>query len=213
MVATALALAAAYLAGAIPTGLFVGKAKGVDLREVGSKNIGFTNAWRVLGAGPGLVVLVVDVGKAFAAARYLPPLADSSAAWVPAAAGIAVLLGNFFNVFLRGKGGKGVATGLGVFAALAPQSIGAAAVVFFLTVAATRYISLGSLLAVTVLLAGTLYWDDWPVRAIAALTWALVVYKHRENIGRLRAGTERKFGRAGSEPSKPETLDGGSQPR
>ncbi len=194
------AVAAAYAVGAIPTGLLVGKAKGVDLREHGSRNIGFTNAWRVLGAGPGLLVLVVDVGKAYAitwALMHWPEarLFDHA----PVVFALSTLLGNMFNVFLRGGGGKGIGAGLGVYLALAPKAMLSGVAVFLLLVIPTRYISLSSLAAATVLAIGTWLWYGSVVAGVTTAIVAVIYWKHRGNIKRLLAGTERKFGRAGSE--------------
>lgn len=191
----------AYLVGAIPSGLLIGKAThGVDLRTVGSKNIGFTNAWRVLGAGPGIAVLIADVGKALAAAWFLPRWFDHAGwAYLYIAVAFCVMLGNMVNVFLKGGGGKGIGTGLGVFAALSPWGIAAGLVVFGVLLALFRYISLGALAATVTLCAVSWFKAPQPVFWLTALMTVIVFYKHRENIKRLLAGTERKFGRAGTE--------------
>lgn len=194
------AVAAAYAVGAIPTGLLVGKAKGVDLREHGSRNIGFTNAWRVLGAVPGIVVLVVDVGKAYGIVWGLMRWPEAQLfGHAPVVFALATLLGNMFNVFLRGGGGKGIGAGLGVYLALAPKAMLSGVAVFLLLVFPTRYISLSSLAAATVLAIGTWAWYGPVAGTVTTLIVAVIYWKHRENIRRLLAGTERKFGRAGGE--------------
>lgn len=195
-------LVAAYLIGAIPTGLLIGRwfAK-VDLRTVGSKNIGFTNAWRVLGWRLAVPVLLLDIAKGLLAVLLLPLLAVGDpggdfGVWC----GLAALLGNLFNVFLGFRGGKGVATGLGVFIGLAPLAALVAFLVFFALVWATRYISLGALVAAVVLTVaigalhpiGLLFW-------FSVATTVVIFAKHRGNISRLLAGTERRFGQSGSE--------------
>lgn len=201
--AVAGALVVGYLLGAIPTGLLIGKwFAGIDIREHGSKNIGFTNALRVLGWKLGVPVLVIDVGKAVAAVLLLPMLARLVAGGAlplePLAVfvGAAVLLGNLVNVFLGGGGGKGVATALGVFLALAWLPTLVALGVFLVALAATRYVSLGSILAAVVLPVGVLLTQGH--KALFWMTLAIsiaVIVKHRANIARLMAGTENKVGR------------------
>jgi len=193
-----------YLIGAFPTGYLIGRAKGVDLRKHGSGNIGFTNAWRTLGAAPGLAVLFIDAGKAWAGTLFLPQV-FSTEGWAFAASlvAIAVMVGNMFNVFLKGGGGKGIGTGLGVFLALAPKSMFACFAVFAIISSLTRYISLGSLAGAFVLAASSWFWYDNIVASVTTAVVTVVFIKHKGNIQRLMAGTERKFGRAGSDPPPP----------
>jgi len=194
------AVAAAYAVGAFPTGLLVGKMKGVDLREHGSRNIGFTNAWRVLGAGPGIVVLVVDVGKAYGITWLLMRWPEAQLfVHAPVVFALSALIGNMFNIFLRGGGGKGIGAGLGVYLALAPKAMLSGVAVFFLLIFPTRYISLSSLAAATVLAIGTWLWYGPVIATVTTTIVAVIYWKHRENIKRLLNGTERKFGKAGSE--------------
>lgn len=201
MVLGGAAIALGYVAGAIPTGLLVGKLRGVDLREVGSKNIGFTNAWRVLGWKEGLAVLAIDAGKAAAATALLPRfLPHPEWPWLPVAVGFAVMLGNMVNVFLNAKGGKGIASGLGVFAVLSPYATALALALFIVAVAATRYISVGSIIATTALMGGSHTWAPPLVAWMMTAIWAFVIWKHRENIARLRRGEERKFGAPAATP-------------
>ena len=193
-----------YLVGAFPTGYLIGRAKGVDLRKHGSGNIGFTNAWRTLGAVPGLAVLFIDAGKAWAATLFLPQVLPTDGwAFAPSLVAIAVMVGNMFNIFLKGGGGKGIGTGLGVFLALAPKSMLACMAVCATLVALTRYISLGSLAGAFVLAASSWWWYSPIVASVTTAVVTVVFIKHKGNIQRLMAGTERKFGKAGSEPPAP----------
>lgn len=201
-IAVVVALVVGYLIGAIPTGLLIGKRfAGIDIREHGSKNIGFTNALRVLGWKLGVPVLIIDVGKAVAAVLVLPWLATLVGGATPLQplavyVGAAVLLGNLVNVFLGGAGGKGVATALGVFLALAWGPTLIALAVFGVTLAATRYVSLGSILAAVALPVGILLsTGHGALFVMTLLISAAVIVKHRANIQRLIAGTENKIGK------------------
>jgi len=188
-------LVVCYLAGAIPSGLLISRqAAGIDIREHGSRNIGMTNVWRVLGWKLGLATLLADVLKAFAAVQVVPALGGAAIPALGVYAGAAVLIGNFFNVFLGGKGGKGVASSLGVFLALAPLSAAVVLVIFLAVVGLTRYISLGSVLA-----AAAFPVSVYTVRGVEPVFWLvlvialLVILKHRANIGRLLKGTESRI--------------------
>lgn len=197
MVGSILVLLAAYFVGAIPTGLLLGRwFGGVDLREHGSKNIGFTNAVRVLGWKVGVPVLVVDVGKAAAATAWLPALAGAGApALLPVLAGIAVLVGNLFNVFLGFRGGKGVATAFGVFLVLTPVPVLFALGAFLAVLAVTRYVSAGAMAAAVVLAVATgVLHGLGATFGVTALAAVGVIVKHRANIARLMQGTENRIG-------------------
>ncbi|MBX3729385.1 MAG: glycerol-3-phosphate 1-O-acyltransferase PlsY [Candidatus Sumerlaeia bacterium] len=197
MVGSILVLLAAYFVGAIPTGLLLGRwFGGVDLREHGSKNIGFTNAVRVLGWKVGVPVLVVDVGKAAAATAWLPALAGAGApALLPVLAGIAVLVGNLFNVFLGFRGGKGVATAFGVFLVLTPVPVLFALGAFLAVLAVTRYVSAGAMTAAVVLAVATgVLHGLGATFGVTALAAVGVIVKHRANIARLMQGTENRIG-------------------
>jgi glycerol-3-phosphate acyltransferase PlsY len=195
---TWVALVLAYVVGSFPTAYLVGKANGVDLRTVGSGNLGATNVFRTLGWKWGLLVYVVDFLKGLLPVLYLPALAGmpgGASGWAMAF-GVLAILGHVKPVFLLGKGGgKGVATASGVFVALAPIAAGLAVAAFVVCVALTRYVSLGSLVGAAVL-AATLVVRD----GASPLTWlgctiaAFVFYTHRDNIGRLRRGEERRIG-------------------
>ena len=213
-----LVLVLSYLLGAVPFSLVVARALGVDLRQHGSGNAGATNAMRVLGKGPGLLVFLLDFGKGLAAVTLVSRLADVgalvgvlgsrpelAAAWVATLAGTAAMLGHVFTVWGRvffgsWKGGKGVATGAGMLAGLAPLPVALAAVVFASVLAATRYVSLGSILAAVslpVTLAVLHVAFDWrsppPVWIFALVVPAFIVWTHRANVRRLLDGTESRI--------------------
>ncbi|MDX2116102.1 MAG: glycerol-3-phosphate 1-O-acyltransferase PlsY [Planctomycetota bacterium] len=223
-------IVAAYLAGSIPFGLLLGLARGVDIRQHGSKNIGATNAGRVLGRPWGVLCFVLDVLKGAAPVALAgwwmrtiqqPSITATEAAlWLGVAA--AAVLGHVFPVFLRFKGGKGVATGfgalLGVWGYLTLPALGALAI-WVISVRVTRYVSVASILAAasipvfTVLLAASsgasrgvsvlaAVAERWPFVAITAVLGTLVIVRHRANIARLIAGKEPKIG--GKAP-RPET--------
>ncbi len=187
-----LLIIAAYLLGSIPTGLLLAKAAGVDIRSSGSGNIGATNVYRTLGRSVGILTLSGDCLKGaipVVVARYF----GMSDLWI-AAAGLAAFLGHVYTIFLGFKGGKGVATALGVFLAVSPAAIGSALLIFVAVVWKWRYISLGSIAAAVAMPGMVAVFDSRPpVVVMAAIVALLVVWKHRENIKRLRSGTESKF--------------------
>ena len=182
----------AYFLGSIPTGLLLAKAAGVDIRSSGSGNIGATNVYRTLGRSVGVMTLVGDCLKGLLpvlAARYLA----FSDPWI-AAVGLAAFLGHVYTIFLCFKGGKGVATALGVFLGISPLAVGGALVIFIAVVWKSRYISLGSITAAAVMPGLVAVIDGRPPLVLMSVfIAALVVWKHRENIQRLRAGVENKF--------------------
>lgn len=195
---TWVALGLAYVVGSFPTAYLVGKANGVDLRTVGSGNLGATNVFRTLGWKWGLLVYVVDFLKGLLPVLYLPTLAGVTggpSGWAMAF-GVFAILGHVKPVFLLGKGGgKGVATASGVFVALAPLPAALAVVAFALCVAITRYVSLGSLVGAAVLAATLLVRDgSTPLTWLGGTIAAFVFFTHRDNIGRLRRGEERRIG-------------------
>jgi len=187
-----LLLAGAYLLGSIPTGLLLAKAAGVDIRTTGSGNIGATNVYRTLGRSVGIATLVGDCLKGLLpvlAAKYL----GMTELWV-ALAGLAAFLGHVYTVFLGFKGGKGVATALGVFLGISPLSVLVALGIFIACVATSRFISLGSIVAAAAMPPIVAILDGRPPFVVVTLVIAiLVIWKHRENIQRLRAGTENRF--------------------
>jgi glycerol-3-phosphate acyltransferase PlsY len=191
----------AFFLGAVPFGFIAGRMRGVDLREHGSKNIGATNTLRVLGPRAGVMVLLLDAAKGLlpvlVARRMGADAADpGAAAWWVVAVGMAAVLGHTYSPYVRFKGGKGVATSLGVLIALNPLVAGISFAVFFLTVWLTRYVSLGSMLgAVT---QAALFWalpgQPLAYRLFATLVGVFVVVRHRANVRRLMNGTESRFG-------------------
>jgi glycerol-3-phosphate acyltransferase PlsY len=187
-----LLIAAAYLAGSIPFGMVLARAKGVDLRSVGSGNIGATNVARAMGKGWAVLVLLLDAAKGFVPVWLGGRLGMSAA--VIALAGGAAIVGHMFTVFLRGRGGKGVATSLGVALALSPIAALVGFGAYIAIFAVTRLSSLGSLLGVwTFALLFVL--RESPARPLMALALggaALVTLRHRENISRLVRGQEKK---------------------
>jgi glycerol-3-phosphate acyltransferase PlsY len=210
--ANAAGLAIAYLLGSIPTGYLAGRLfKGIDIREHGSRSTGATNALRILGKGPALLVLVVDVLKGAAAValvRWLATgFAGSSAvdpeAWMPwavCAAGLAALLGHGRSIWLGFSGGKSAATGLGVLLAMSwPVGLGAAAV-FVAVLAAVRIVSLGSMLAALTAMALVFGLPEpLPYRLLVVAGGIYVIARHRANVRRLLAGTEPRLGQRSPE--------------
>jgi len=191
-------LAVAYVAGSIPTAYLVGRHHGVDLRTVGSGNLGATNVLRTFGWRWGAAVYAVDVLKGALPVLLLGRMAPPSVgAWAPIAVGVAAIVGHVRPLFLMGQGGgKGVATASGVFLALAPLPTLLAILVFAAVVWQTRYVSAGSLAAAAVLPA-VLWWQAravTPLVAVGAAVAAFVFWTHRDNIGRLRRGEERRVG-------------------
>lgn len=196
---TLLLFPAAYLLGSIPFGLLLAKLfAGTDVRAAGSGNIGATNVARVAGPLPGILTLALDAGKGWLAVWLASRITPDNAA-VAVVCGILVLLGHCFPVWLRFRGGKGVATAAGVFAALCPEALLAALILFALVVWFWRFVSLGSLAAAaSIPLLVYLLWAPHfappPVVDIGAIAIAaLVIYQHRGNIGRLVRGEEPKF--------------------
>jgi glycerol-3-phosphate acyltransferase PlsY len=197
-------LIAGYSLGSIPFGLLVARLKGVDIRQEGSRNIGATNVWRVCGWRYGLPVFVLDVLKGLGAvlvSRWIAARLGEDAAWAGIAAAMACILGHSFPVWLRFKGGKGVATSLGVFTGLMPLPSLAALLLWGLVFKATGYVSLASIVAAVSLplfaagaqVAGR--GPGWPAVGLVGVAAVLVVARHRGNIQRLHAGTENRFGR------------------
>lgn len=197
-----LAAAIGYVLGAIPFGLLVGRyTKGIDLRQYGSHRTGATNALRTLGAKAAALVFLLDVGKgvlAVVVARLLFP-ADPLVEWAAAAAGVAAIVGHNWSVFIGFTGGRGVATSAGALTAMSVWTILILAPIVFLIIWRTRYVSLGSVtgaLGAPVIsgLLAALGAASGPAVAYALASGILVTVAHADNIGRLRAGKERKIG-------------------
>jgi len=193
-----LGLLISYLVGSIPFAYLAGRAKGVDLRKHGSGNLGATNAIRVLGPRIGGLVYLGDTLKGTLPALLLPPRVDATHPELWAIAfGCAAIVGHVRPIFLLGKGGgKGVATAGGVFFGLAPIPALIALAGFVITVAATRYASIGSMVAAVLLPAMIFFFKGGvsPLFVISCAIGLFVVWMHRANIGRLRTGTEPKVG-------------------
>ena len=195
-------LVPAYLLGAIPTSFLVARwARGVDLRTVGSRNLGATNLFRLLGWKAAAPVALFDVGKGAAPVLVYGALTGEPSWWALMVGGAAVL-GHVFSPFVSFKGGKGVATAAGVFLAYLPGAIGAAAVVWIGLVAFTGYVSLGSIFAALAfpVLVKLLYPSRVTAFWVAGCVAAFIVVNHRANIRRLLAGTEARFRRKAAAP-------------
>jgi glycerol-3-phosphate acyltransferase PlsY len=205
------AMVLAYMCGSIPSSVWWGKALyGVDVREHGSNNAGATNTFRVLGPKAGIPVLMIDILKGFAPVRVLPnfsQLEPDTPAWMWLRVGlvIATVLGHLYPVFAGFRGGKGVATSLGGVLAVHPGAAGICVAVFGLVFAASRYVSLSSLAAaLSFPLAVSLIWrEPSPIKVGFSIVLCLIViYTHRENIGRLLRGQENRLALAGRNGSR-----------
>jgi acyl phosphate:glycerol-3-phosphate acyltransferase len=222
-----------YLLGSIPTGFLVAKAKGVDIRSVGSGNIGATNVFRILGKGPGIFVLLADAVKGAVAVLAVRPLTEfgiqvlapetasvltqisgqvslveryASHLWsnYREVTGICAILGHNYTCWLKFKGGKGIATTAGVFAALAPAAFGIALATWLVVFAASRYVSLASIVAAVALPLAVWFTGNGALLiGVSTALGALAIYKHKANIQRLLAGTENRIGAKKPEPPAP----------
>ena len=187
-----LLVAGAYLLGSIPTGLLLGRLYGIDVRKEGSGNIGATNLYRTVGRKVGVMTLVGDCLKGLlpVLAVKLSTLPSDYAAWV----GLAAFCGHVFSAFLKFKGGKGVATALGVFLALSPLAVAVVLAVFVVMMLVWRYVSLGSITAAAVMpLAVWLLGEGRVLGIVTMVISVIVILRHIENIKRLVAGTESRF--------------------
>ena len=192
-----LTLLLCYLLGAIPFGLIVGKiVKGVDIRDFGSGNIGFTNVLRTLGPGPGFVVMVFDVTKGFVAVALCRLLGMDD--YLIVLGGILSILGHSFSVFLKFAGGRSVATSLGVIAGLTPSIAAIAFGIWLVIVALSRIVSVASMIAAASVPLMMFFWrsQNAPVsyKIVAVAAALLIIIKHRPNIIRLLNGTESRLG-------------------
>ena len=198
MIAILLSLICGYLLGSVPFGLIAGRLHGVDVREHGSKNIGATNVWRVCGRKYGLPVFFLDAAKGAASVWIGNAIAvrgGGDAAWCMVVGGMACVLGHSFPVWLKFKGGKGVATSLGAIIGLMWKVslivFGLWAILF----AITRYVSLASIVAAAAFpIVAFLFGARGPMLGFAVIAAALVIVRHKSNIQRLLAGTEKRFG-------------------
>jgi glycerol-3-phosphate acyltransferase PlsY len=202
--------AVAYLLGSIPTGFLVAKASGVDIRTMGSGNIGATNVFRIVGKTAGIFVLVFDGLKGYAACAWVPDAAlryfgstlDSQPSVLNAndvlhiIGGVCAILGHNYTCWLKFKGGKGIATSAGVLAALVPMALVIILIIWIVVFAVSRYVSMASIAASVALpFAAFFTGNSGTVVAVTAAMAGLAVYKHRANIQRLLNGTESRFGR------------------
>lgn len=188
-------LALAYIAGSLPSSYLAGRLRGVDLRERGSGNLGATNVYRVLGAGAAIPVMFADIAKGFVPAALFPGWDGSPDGRLAIAYGCAAIAGHVWSAFLRFRGGKGVATGAGVLFALVPLATVLALLLWIGVVALTRYVSVGSILTATLVpVLAALFDASGAVVAFCVVVAAFVWWTHRENIRRLLAGTENRFG-------------------
>jgi glycerol-3-phosphate acyltransferase PlsY len=183
----------AYVIGSVPSGYLLGKLRGVDVRTIGSGNVGATNVARAVGKSQGIITLIADAAKG-----YLPvftALVLGQDSLTVALTAIAVFLGHLYPLFLNFQGGKGVATGFGALLALAPLATLVLVVVFVLTVVATRIVSLGSLATAVAAPLSLWFFHQPPVIvAMGCFLGAMVMMRHRGNIQRLLAGSEPRFG-------------------
>jgi len=184
---------AAYLLGATPTSYIAGRlGRGIDLREHGSKNLGATNVYRILGWKYAIPVALVDIAKGAIPVLFAP---STPYPWLPLAAGGAAVLGHMFSPYVRFKGGKGVATAAGMFLALAPLAVLIAIAVWVACLWLTGYVSLSSIigvLSVPLTVALLQPGESYVFWASVALV-VLIIFAHRRNIARLIAGTESRF--------------------
>jgi acyl phosphate:glycerol-3-phosphate acyltransferase len=201
-IAAVLCVALAYASGSLPWGLWVGRmARGVDIRTVGSGNLGATNVYRTLGPALGILTLLLDVAKGALPVWLLPHTALGVAFpggpdWCRVAVGLAAVAGHVWTFLAGFRGGKGVATTVGVLLALAPLAFGVFVLAFVVVVAVTRYISLGSTLGAVAFAIALAYGAHGLAdpRVILGVALALlVIARHRENFRRLAQGTERRF--------------------
>jgi glycerol-3-phosphate acyltransferase PlsY len=188
-----LVILAAYCLGSIPFAFVLARRWGADLRGIGSGNLGAANVVRASGLRAGVIVALLDVAKGAASVMLAERFGASTAA--PALAGVAAVVGHVYPVWLRFRGGKGVATACGVFSVLTPVAVPPALAVFVATVWLTKYVSAGSVLA-SIVLPTVAYATGSPGAAVVAASacGALIVFRHRSNLARLKTGTERRLG-------------------
>ena len=196
----ALLVLAAYVVGSLPFGLLAGKMRGIDIRQHGSGNIGATNVFRICGKRLGIAVFVLDLIKGLLPVILAKQLTSGSQGLVPVFCGVAAILGHNFPIWLKLRGGKGIAASAGVVGGLLPWALLVALIVWVAVFAATRYVSLASILAALSLplTVGISTFRPESSRlasdfVFAATVAVLAVWRHRSNIGRLRDGTEHRF--------------------
>ncbi len=187
------AIAIAYFVGSIPFAFLLSRRSGIDLREVGSGNIGASNVLRTRGVRAAVLAMALDAAKGSVAVLVVQPLATGPS--ISMAAGLASIIGHIYPCWLRFRGGKGVATAAGVFVVLTPSAVGIAAGVFCVAVWISRYISVGSMAGAAALAVAAVTGDVPGIIAAGAVIAALIIlHRHRANLARLHAGTERRVG-------------------
>lgn len=208
-------LLACYLVGGVPFGFLLGKARGVDIRQHGSGNIGATNAWRVLGRTCGLICFLLDFLKGWLPVLVVQQLTKNSApplpTWAPLVAVVGTVSGHVWTPYLRFKGGKGIATSAGALLGVACYPVLVALLVWGLVAKLTRFISLASISAALALPLAALLLNhsghqryEQPVLLLLLAIGALAVFRHHANIRRLMAGTEPRIGQKPATPSSPD---------
>ena len=202
----------AYLLGSIPTGYLVARSRGVDIRTVGSGNIGATNVFRILGKPAGIFVLVVDALKGFVSCYFVGPFvyrllvgplesASATHEFLEITGGLFAILGHNYTCWLKFKGGKGIATSAGVVLGLLPSALAVSLAVWLLLLALTRYVSVASIAGAFVLPFAAWFFGRSPrMIVVGAVIGALAIYKHRSNIRRLLNGTESRVGKKQEPP-------------
>lgn len=216
-----------YLLGSIPSAIIISRAfKGIDIRDYGSKNAGFTNVYRVMGTLPAFIVLIMDIGKGMVAVLVVTKISFDPVTLNPITlkilTAVSVIIGHVFPLFAGFKGGKGIATALGALFSLIPLEIALALGVFLIIVTLTRYISLGSLTSATFIFLALLFeryylGKNVPIELIGMIFFLtmFIFYNHRTNIKRLLNGTENKFGQkmkqTNSKKPKGESLCSGEE--
>ena len=190
----------AYILGSIPTSYIMGKLiKGIDIRDFGSGNVGATNALRILGTKVGVFTLIMDIGKGFLAVNIARMIISEPTDLILILTGLFAIIGHIFTIFLKFKGGKGVATSAGVFIALVPIPVALALFVFLFTVWLSKFVSLGSILAALTLFVSELIINIWLSFAeleILIFTFIIalfIIIRHKANIQRLINGNENKI--------------------
>jgi glycerol-3-phosphate acyltransferase PlsY len=188
---------ASYLTGSIPSSYIAGRmTRGIDLRQHGSGNLGATNTFRVLGPKVAAPVMVADIAKGFLPTALFG-LSDGSAAWAWSLAyGAAAILGHVFSIYMRFKGGKGVATATGVFLALSPVAVGIAMAAWLIVLWLGKMVSLASIAAAAVLVCALILTESRSeVLTLGILVASFVIFAHRSNVGRILRGEEYRFGK------------------
>jgi glycerol-3-phosphate acyltransferase PlsY len=200
--------AVAYLLGSIPTGYLAGKARGIDVRKVGSGNIGATNVFRILGKTAGIIVLLGDALKGWLAVAVAPKIfyrmfgpGNWNLEYLQIIASVVVILGHNYTCWLRFKGGKGIATSAGVLIALMPITFGVGLLAWLTAFFLTRYVSVASIAAaISLPFSAWLTHSSYALLVMVTILSALAIYKHKPNIERLLNGTENKIGRKKDPP-------------